>query len=52
MGGTLRMSNFKIMSMSMVHQVGPKDYVSQNFSFLACEEEAEGMVFANSGNGA
>jgi hypothetical protein len=49
MGGTLRISD----SEYEVHQVGPKDYGSQNFSFLARKGEAVGMVhiFANGGNG-
>jgi hypothetical protein len=36
-----------------VHQVGPKNHGSQNFSFLAYKEEAVGVVqiFANDGNG-
>jgi hypothetical protein len=36
-----------------VLQVGPKDYGSQNFSFIVCKREAVGVVqnFANSGNG-
>jgi hypothetical protein len=36
-----------------IHQVEPKDYGSQTFSFLACKKEAVGVVkkFAN-GNGA
>jgi hypothetical protein len=49
MGDTLRMSN-----LYKVHQVGPKNYGSQNFSFLARMGEAVGVVqnFANGGNGA
>jgi hypothetical protein len=44
------MSNFKILR--YLHQVGPKDYDSQNFSFLARKGEAVGVmkIFAN-GNG-
>jgi hypothetical protein len=45
------MSNFKILY--EVHQVGLKYFGSQNFSFLACKEEAVGVVqiIANGGNG-
>jgi hypothetical protein len=39
MGGTIRMSSFKILS-----QVGPKDSGSQNFSFVALKAEPIGEV--------
>jgi hypothetical protein len=53
MGGTLRISNFKILNEG--HQVGPKNSGSQNFSFLAFKGEAVGVakIYANgNGNGA
>jgi hypothetical protein len=53
MGGTLKISNFKIEYRG--HQVGPKDSGSQYFSFLAFKGEAVGVakIYANgTGNGA
>jgi hypothetical protein len=48
MGGTLRMSNLHEYE---VHQVGLKDYGSQNFSFLALKGEAVGVTQISSYNG-
>jgi hypothetical protein len=54
MGGTLRISNFKILSIEDIKLPDPR---SQNFSFLAIKGEVVGVakIYANgndNGNGA
>jgi hypothetical protein len=52
-GGTLRMSNFIILSMRYI-KLAQKIKKVQIFSFLTCKGEAVGVVqiFANGGKGA